>query len=501
MIRKILSFTVLVLTLTFSSFAETFSSEGYGQSLEEARAQALRELSLTFSNRIQSSSQARQSYASSGGKTASMREMDIRILVTSDMQLYGVSFETADNGKKGKEKKYTVRATMETSKSAPFYETEIKSLVKKIDARVAALPSLSANKEDEEWQSLSADYASFDKLEMVLVALSGENKIKPKLSSSDFRIKYERRAKENNTLEKAAENIAKAILSSSSKNRIYVYAPLFEGENTTTDFSVALANAVKSKLGNKISLTKIDSDSSLSGSYYFAPGSVNGEDIIVNYYLQESSGTVLASSGMIKIPYKVYSQYKYVPRNYDLHKEIAAGRTANPAFDISIRVNGERNALNFKRGDSLVIEVRATSACYIYVVGYVYNDEGDPLSYLFPLEPYAEGKEMFVKKISPKEANTWVVINPVVDNEVMNIEVIPPFGEETLQVFASTTTDFDEFAAKIPSYTETDDFFLVSGKPVETVSKTRALNVKRVANKAKNIVNTAENSVSYSTRK
>lgn len=190
-----------------------------------------------------------------------------------------------------------------------------------------------------------------------------------------------------------------------------------------------------------------------------------------------------------------------MPRNYDLQREIAAGRTANPAFDISIKINGERNALDFKRGDSLTIEVRATSACYFYVLGHVYNDSGEALSYLFPLEPYAEGKEMFVKKIAPKEANTWVVINPVVDDEVMNIEVMPPFGEETLQIFASTTTDFDDFVSHIPNYIETDDFYVVSGTPVQNVSKTRALNVKRVADKAKKIVNTAENSVSYSTHK
>lgn len=503
--KKGLIVAFLLAVISASYARDAFVSEGRGKTLEEARASALREMSLAFSNRIQSTTEAKQSYVQTqgagGASTTSMRQMDMRLLVTSDMQLYGVTFETGDNGRKGAEKEFFAVATLEPATAIPLYEKELKALIKKIDARAAGIESLAADKAEAEWQLLAADYAAFDKLEMILATLGAESKIGPRLSSSDFRIKYERLAKENTSIEKAAENIAKAIVASAPKSRMYVQPAVFEGENTTTDFSVALANAVKARLAKNLALTRGSATAELKGSYYFAPGSADGEDLIVMYYLCAFDGSVLASSGMIKIPYKVYSQYKYVPRNYDLQREIAAGRTANPAFDVSIRINGERNALDFKRGDSLTIEVRATAACYIYVLGHVYNDETEPLSYLFPLEPYADGKEMFVKKIAPKDVNTWVVINPVVDGEVMDIEVIPPFGEETLQIFASTTTDFDDFVQLIPAYKETDDFFVVSGSPVQNVSKTRALNVKRVTDKAKKIVNTAENSVSYSTHK
>lgn len=497
--KKILVFAVIFACFScFNSYArENFVTEGRGKTMEEAESQALREMSLTFTAEIQSSTSARQNFESSaGGKVSSMREMETKTLVTSDMQFFGVSFESAKIGDI-----FTVRATIDCKKSIPLYEKEISSIVKKIDARAASLKGLSGSKEESEWNFLAADYATFDKLERVLSILGSENKNQPKLSSSDFRIKFEQRAKEITSIEKAAEAIAKNITAGIKNSRIYVYPAVFEGDGTTTDFSVALANAVKAKLSKKVALTKISSDSSLKGSYYFGPGTADGEDIIVTYYLCDNKGDVVSASGMIKIPYKVYGQYRYRPRNYDLQKEIASGRVSNPAFDVSIRINGERNALSFRQGDPLTVEVRATSACYIYIIGHVYNDEGEPFSYLFPLEPYADGKEMFCKKISPKEANVWVVINPTVDDEVMSLEVIPPFGEETLQVFASTTTDFDDFASQIPSYAETDDFFVVSGSPVETVAKTRALNIKRVSNKAKQVVNKAENSVTYSTRK
>ena len=61
--------------------------------------------------------------------------------------------------------------------------------------------------------------------------------------------------------------------------------------------------------------------------------------------------------------------------------------------------------------------------------------------------------------------------------------------------------DYDEFVSKIPSYIETDTAYVVSGSPVQTVAKTRAINIKRVANKASKVVNTAESTVSFASHK
>lgn len=480
--------------LTAQSIIQT---EGIGNTEEEARTSALQQMSQRFGTQVQTSTDALRQYNETSAKktkTTSISTLEMRTHVTSDMLLYGVKFKTSKSSGE-----YIVTATMDPKVSIPLYKSEIEATVKKINARYKGINKLSGDKEDAEWQALATDYATLVKQEMVLRALGVQNQTKPELSSEDFNIKYEQRAKEITSLEGAAKKIASAV-QGAAKN-IYVYPAQYEGENTATDFSTALANAVKSELGKKLALVKLGSDSYLKGSYYFAPGSVDGEDIIVTYYLCATDGSVLASSGMIKIPYRVYSAYKYVPKSYDLQAEVAAGRVSNPDFDISIRVNGDRTGLEFRRGDSLVIEARASSSCYIYVLGYVYNDEGNVFTYLFPLEPYASGKEMFVKKISAKDANRWVVLNPVVEGEVANIEVIPPYGEEMLHIFASTTDDYDEFVSRIPAYIETDDFYLVSGEPVKNISKTRALNVKRVANKASKVVNNAESTVSYATHK
>ena len=503
-LKKSLAFITALCIFSGAFCQKVIETEGTGKTEDLAKSSALQQMSQTFRTYVQSSTDASQSMTQTEGKktkTTSIATMERRILVSSEMPLYGVTFKSSNNGKKGDQLEFTVTATMNSKNALPSYKKEIKNLTDKINARVKALPGLTGDKEDNEWQLLSADYAAFDKLEMVMHVLGEDNKNLPELSSADFRIRYEQRAKEITNLEKAGEVIAAAIVKQAASRNIYVYPALFEGENTSTEFSIALANSVKTKLGRNLALTKLTSNSELKGSYYFAPGSVDGEDIIVSYYLCHKDGSVLASSGMIKIPYRVYSPYKYIPRNYDLQSEIAAGRVANPAFDVSIRINGDRNALELKRADPLIIEVRASAPCYIYVLGYVYNDETDPYTYLYPFYPALEGKEMFVRKIGANEINRWVCINPVMDDEVQALEVEPPYGEEMLYVFASTTDDYDEFVSKIPSYIETDTAYVVSGSPVQTVAKTRAINIKRVANKASKVVNTAESTVSFASHK
>lgn len=503
--RKFVFLLIDLIIISTNLFSQAvITSIGKGADEVQARQNALSEMSYIFCSRVQASSESRESYQEeqkkSKAKTRSIKEIDLRVLVTSDMPLLGVTFKTDDNGNKRDPERFTVKASLSAAKAVPFYEKEIFNIVEKINQRQKGLKKLSGDKLESEWQSLSGDYALLDKYEFVCSVLGVENKIKPEVSSADFRIKYEQRAKQLTTIEKASDAIVKAICSQEkNKNRIYVYPALFEGENSSTDFSVALANGVKTSLSKKAVLSRGLSDSYLKGSYYFAPGSAEGDDLVVNYYLCSEDGSILASSGLIKIPYSTYSQYKYVPRSYDLQKEIASGRVSDPEFDVSIRINGERNSLEFEKGKPLVIEVRTTKACYIYVTGHVYNDEGAPLSYLFPMDMNGDGKEIFVRKISAKEAGSWVVINPVVDGEVLSLEVIEPFGEETLQVYASTTSDFDTFVSRIPSYIETDDYYLVSGSPVENVSKTRALNIKRVADRASQVENVAEGFVTYMT--
>lgn len=497
--------TALLFVFAFACSCKIFAqinAQGFGSTENEAKSAALNSLAQIFDTRVQSSLEKQESASDSkiNGNTNSsyMLKMEEKILVSTQVELFGVEYETEDNGLSGSKKIYTVTASINPETAIPLYKDKIESTVKKINSNLKGIEKLSASKQEAAWNILASDYADLNKLKMILKVLGASQSAEPELSQEEFFVEYEKRSKEVTTLEKAASAVT-ANINSSSKS-IYVYPALFESDTVPTEFSNVLCEQIKSSLGKKLSLTSSAADSFLKGSYFFVPGSVDGEDLLLTYYLVGSDGKVLSSS-IVKIPYKVYSEYSYRPRSYNLQNEIANGRVSDPNFAVSVRINGERNGISLKEGDGVELEVRATEPCYIYAVGYVFNENQEKFSYLYCFDYTADGKEKFVKRISTKDAGKWVVINPLVYGEVQSIEIVPPYGEETLQVFASTTNDFDAFVGKIPSYTETDDFYLISGEPEKTVSKTRALAIKKAAAKASKAEAYAESSVSWSSHK
>ena len=205
-LKKSLAFITALCIFSGAFCQKVIETEGTGKTEDLAKSSALQQMSQTFRTYVQSSTDASQSMNQTEGKktkTTSIATMERRILVSSEMPLYGVTFKSSNNGKKGDQLEFTVTATMNSKNALPSYKKEIKNLTDKINARVKALPGLTGDKEDNEWQLLSADYAAFDKLEMVMHVLGEDNKNLPELSSADFRIRYEQRAKEITSLEKA----------------------------------------------------------------------------------------------------------------------------------------------------------------------------------------------------------------------------------------------------------------------------------------------------------
>lgn len=497
----------LTLNLTYAQTKTKISAVGSGPTEQSAREDALSALSMSLSSEVKVISESRENFSeiqNVSNKKASTtltknRFLDRKLFVSSELPLYGIDFETKNNGLRGTDKEYSTTAILDFKKALPAYQKEIQNIVNKINASFDTIGKLSVEAAETAWQILSSDYATLSRLQIVADVIGLKNTATPQISATDFQIQYERRSKQANTLELAAEMLLKGMNLSNVQN-IYVMPALLESDNTATEFSKTLATNIKAKLNRKISISKSVASYFLQGTYYFVPGeTVDGEDVIVSYYLCKNDGSVLASSLAVRIPYKVHNFYKSVPKGYDLARQIENGNVSTGDFDVSIRINGERKALEYRKGDSLEIEVRATEPCYIYVIGYVYNDEEEPFSYLFPLMPYATGKEMFVRRINPSEANKWIVINPKIGDSIANIEIIPPYGEETLHVFAMTESNFEKIVEKIPHYIETDDFYLVSGNPTNVVSMTRALAIKKASSTAAKVVKTAESSVSYLT--
>lgn len=500
--RKIIAMAILFVVFNFSANADSKikKAEGYGTTEANARNDALSNLAFYFHTNVKSSVEGSNTMTLSknGEKYTSKSTLEKRSLITTDFPLYGVTFEVSDNGLEGRKKQYTVVASMDPKVVLPLYELELEKSKKVIESKLRELKTLNGTKKEQAYTALAGDYAQFQKLEMIVEMLGGlENMPQLSVSPEDFNTDYATFTRQVTSLEKAAQIIADELPKNVSG--IYVYAPQYEGDGAGTQFSRTVAQFIQSKLGSRTSLDRGNAVYYLQGIYYMVPGSVSADDMILSFYLCKNDGNIVASSPLIRLSYDVYGKYTYLPAGYSLTKEIANGNVADPSFGVALRINGDRNPQFFKKGDSLIVEARVTEPCYIYVLGHVFNEKGEQFSYLFPLEPYAEDKEMFVRKISSREVNKWVVLNPVIEDEVANIEIIPPYGEETLQIFAVTCADIDEAVSLIPEYRESDDYYIVRGSPSSVSTKTRGLAIKKATEKASKVVHKAESEITYTT--
>jgi len=494
-IRVIVQILVLLCCLSGLNAQQIKSAEGHGATETEARADAMASLSYYFSSNVKSSVGSSSITTTDSKKSSSIEK---KTLVTTEFPLYGVTFEVTGAGKNSLGKtEYTVKASMDPKVVLPLYEKELQNCSDSIESKLRSLKTLSGTKKEQAYTALAAEYAQFQKLEMVVELLGTISVPKLSLSPEDFSTEYAKFVRDVTSLEKAAQMIAEGIPKSFSG--IYVYQPKYEGDGTSTQFSRTVSQFLQSKLGSRLAVDREHASYYLQGTYYMVPGTVDADDMMLNYYLFKKDNSVAASAPLLRIPYEVYGNYKYLPAGYSLTQEIERGNVVDPSFGISLRINGDKNPQSFKKGDSLIIEARATSPCYIYVIGHVFNERNEQFSYLFPLNPYGDGKEMFVKRITPQDQNRWVVLNPVIEDEVVNLEIIPPYGEETLQIFAVTVNDLDSVTALIPDYRETDDYYIVRGSPTSVVSKTRGLNVKAKSTSASKVVHKAEASISYET--
>jgi hypothetical protein len=218
--------------------------------------------------------------------------------------------------------------------------------------------------------------------------------------------------------------------------------------------------------------------------------------IYATYRLEDRQGNILSTSLEQLLP-SVYEGQEYLPKAYDFQKQLERGEAVDTEFLVDIRINGMRDYLSFNSGEELTIEVRAIAPCFFYVIGYVFTDQDESFSYLFPLLLDGSGKEMFIHRVSAEDVNKWIIINPIYRGTILPIEIIEPYGVEMLQVYASTEKNYQSFLETVPGYIETEDYYVVSDNPEDGLKLTRALNVKKVADEAGDDIRKAEASVSF----
>lgn len=474
--RKALCILLLLLFASFQLIGLSVERTGYGETEAEARADAAAELSkyLYMSVDSRTVSTLLDDGQSNVGSYFSGTE------ISSQMPLLGVTYTDA------LEWEYFVStAHMESSVSLPMYyealDATIDSLVMPDLTGVSSINAVKLLNE------ILEGLEEYRKLTYVTAALGGVYLKKPSVTEGEIKSLLAKMIGTIDSLEKAAQVLTRDC----SYSGVYVEQPLPVTDNVASDFSAVFSNALSGALSGKTTTNMQTARYFLSTRY----SEDQGGNLFVTASLNDTSGNSKYSAS-VTIPAHLIAGMNLYADGYDFRKALKTGESVDSSFNVYIRVNGGNVGNTFHRGDEVYLEVKATQPCYYYIVGYVFDETNSKFAYLFPISFYEEGKDMFIGRISSENVGKWIVINPVVDGEMIPFEIMPPYGVETYQVYASTTNDHAEFASRIPTWIDTEDFYLISGNPQQALSATRALNVKKAATASKTTSN-SEASVTY----
>ena len=474
--KKITLVVLIVIAISFSVFGLSVERVGYGETEAEARAEAAAELSrfLYLNVDARTVTTISDDGQNNGGSFFSGTE------ISSQMPLLGVTYTDTLEWEV-----FVSTAHMESSVSLPMYYEALDAIIDSL--KMPDLAGVSSINAVKILNGILEDYEEYRKLTYVMAALGGVYIKKPAVSEGEIKATLAKMTGTIDSLEKAAQVLTRDC----SYTGVYVEQPLPVADSVASDFSAVFSNALSGALSGKTTRSMQNARYFLSSRY--------SEDQDGNLFVTASLNDINGNSkysASVTIPAKLIAGMNLYADGYDFRKALKTGESVDSSFNVYIRVNGGNVENTFHRGDEVYLEGKATQPCYYYIVGYVFDETNSKFAYLFPLSFYDDGKDMFVGRIGSENVGKWIVINPVFDSEIIPFEIMPPYGVETYQIYASTTNDYSEFISRIPTWIETEDFYLIYGNPQQALSTTRALNVKKAA-KTSNTISNAEASVTY----
>lgn len=476
----------LIFTVSVFANSRSYSATGIGDTESAALADAMGTIAQTLQANVQSTTLANQNIKEKNSRTKSKKQLNRSISISTDVPLLGL---TTSKSVKNADGLFVVKATLDSENVIPLYEKELSVTAQKLEA---TFNSLQKPEVREQAQTL---YDYFEKLSSVGYVLGAKS---PSLTMD--RTSFDQKILEYADKYSSLPDVTAALASHITKKHVFVTPVTYEAVPGVSDFAYTLQQYTLSALGSQTVAQKYQAAYILSGTCFRGEKTFDGKYTLnVSFTLSSAFGSTVYVSPVYTLLPSALEGKSYIPTGLDFQYELA--ETSHHDFDIELSINNEIDNVVLKKGDNAYIRVKAAQECFIYVVGYVFNNEtkNEPFAYLFPLNIEADGKQMFAKKISSSETNRWIDLNPVVDGEVYPIEIIPPFGVEILQVFASTEKDIDSFLKSLPSYKTTDDYYVL-GSPSSALSASRGMNIKKASENAANRVKTSEGRITYTTR-
>jgi hypothetical protein len=437
---KSIALVVAGLLLACSAHARSsWSGTGMSdKSAEEARFQALQDLASTLKSDVRS---AYTEHTTNDAQNASYL-----LSVTSDLPILG-----PDVNVQQRRQQHLAEVALLAERSLPLYMSSLQGLAREIESAIQLLAQEeSTGAQELLWRQILANLEDFERYRAVAVILGAKPDdiphvpaTKAEAAASIFRL-----AETINSLDRALDR----LLADMNQRDIFVHAPRARGSSLPTPFARLLQERMTGHVASVSELSR--ASYVLHGFYDYTDEAM---DIVV--HLRDRDGRT-ALSRTVRIPHAVYKNFDYQPKELSFEGLLQTGLLVADELSIRIRTDQGDENLFFTEGQQLRLWVKATKACQIYVVGYTLKDNSRT-AYLLPLQDNARGPDMFIRYISPSEANRWF--------ELGEFFIQPPFGVESVQVIAST-----DDGLPLPRYqfdNQTGLYLLQEGSLQSTVEK------------------------------
>ncbi|NPA59173.1 MAG: DUF4384 domain-containing protein [Epsilonproteobacteria bacterium] len=438
--KKILLLLILCIKLLS---ADVLEGVGYAQNMQEAKKEALADISQVIKSEVRSNF---ESFANNNISHASSH-----IKISSNLPILGAEFNYID-----RVLEVEAHVKLTPKKVKKLYVKKIESLYKQLDTLKQELQKTDKSslklKLYEEIFSLLGEYERYASVAMILGADTKE----PPLNKADVKIALAKLTTDINSLE-----IASRVLEQSFKNykNIYLYPPMLQNTTTASEFSSVFLQKLKPKLHLSLSLKK--ASYIMTGEYI-----LTDKTIVLNYQLLSVKNHSIKKSKTITINKKAYKNLKTKPKNIDFDALLNSGIIISDNLKVSLKSNKGSEGLLFRSGEDVELFIKLNKMGYVYIVGYTQTGNGK-FSYLLELNE-GDGDSRFVKFINADDANHWISLG--------KFSVEKPFGVESLQTIAS-----NKKISSLPNaiYDTNSGYYIISKNIKKALVKTRGLKKKK----------------------
>lgn len=409
--KKLILFLFMCL-ISFNAYSADLQGIGYGSTMEEAKQEALSDLSASV--KVQVYSKHEQTTYKNKNKIKSDYTRWTKL--STNVPLLNPSiYYSKENGK---------HKAIAVIDNPALYSKKLTDIAEHIDEMTKNIKTGSDKTLNYRvLKSVQSLYDEYESYQAVADVLGIKDYLLPRISSAEALKMILEMQETPPSLEVAAEVLTKDM----NEQNIYVAPVMYAGKENITEFGAFF----KDMLSTKVNSVEVEEDgrNKLRCSY-----TQSGNDIIMACSLITGVSKVLKSSA-VKIPKELVTM-QAVPKT-DTSSILNTYIPPKTDYKIWIKISTDGDPTFLREDEPFTLFVKANKAGYIYFI--TMNNSVDGEANILPLD----WNNKFIKYIDEKNINKWVCIG--------HYRVKAPFGSESLYAFGLEKEPMPEYI--VPEYT------------------------------------------------